>query len=84
MEPEGIEEELFGLEENSKVIKEGFFEKANNGTLFIDEIGDMPIQTQSKILRVLTDSSFYRVGSNNAVNIDVRLVFLHRKSRKTC
>ena len=74
MEPEGIEEELFGLEENSKVIKEGFFEKANNGTLFIDEIGDMPIQTQSKILRVLTDSSFYRVGSNNAVNIDVRLL----------
>jgi len=74
LEPEGIEEELFGLEENSKVIKEGFFEKANNGTLFIDEIGDMPIQTQSKILRVLTDSSFYRVGSNNPVNIDVRLL----------
>ena len=74
MEPEGIEEELFGLEENSKIVKEGFFEKANNGTLFIDEIGDMPIQTQSKILRVLTDSSFYRVGSNNPVNIDVRLL----------
>ena len=64
MEPDGIEEELFGLEENSRIIKEGFFEQANNGTLFIDEIGDMPIQTQSKILRVLTDSSFYRVGSS--------------------
>lgn len=74
MEPDGIEEELFGLEENSKIIKEGFFEQANNGTLFIDEIGDMPIQTQSKILRVLTDSSFYRVGSNTPVNINTRLL----------
>ena len=74
MEPDGIEEELFGLEENSRIIKEGFFEQANNGTLFIDEIGDMPIQTQSKILRVLTDSSFYRVGSNIPVNINARLL----------
>jgi two-component system nitrogen regulation response regulator NtrX len=74
MEPDGIEEELFGLEENSKLIKQGFFDQANNGTLFIDEIGDMPIQTQSKILRVLTDSSFYRVGSNIPVNISVRLL----------
>ena len=74
MEPEGIEEELFGLEENNKIIKRGFFENANNGTLFIDEIGNMPIQTQSKILRVLTDSSFYRVGSNQSINIDVRLL----------
>ncbi len=74
MEPNGIEEELFGLEENSRIIKEGFFEQANNGTLFIDEIGDMPIQTQSKILRVLTDSSFYRVGSNIPVNINARLL----------
>jgi len=74
MEPNGIEEELFGLEENSKLIKQGFFDQANNGTLFIDEIGDMPIQTQSKILRVLTDSSFYRVGSNIPVNINVRLL----------
>ena len=74
MEPDGIEEELFGLEENSRIIKTGFFEQANNGTLFIDEIGDMPIQTQSKILRVLTDSSFYRVGSNMPVNINARLL----------
>ena len=74
MEPDGIEEELFGLEKNNKIIKEGFFEQANKGSLFIDEIGDMPIQTQSKILRVLTDSSFNRVGSNSSVNIDVRLL----------
>ena len=74
MEPDGIEEELFGLEENFQVVKKGFFEQANNGTLFIDEIGDMPIQTQSKILRVLTDSSFYRVGSNTPVNINARLL----------
>ena len=74
MEPDGIEEELFGLEENSRIIKQGFFEQANNGTLFIDEIGDMPIQTQSKILRVLTDSSFYRVGSNKPVNVNARLL----------
>ncbi|MDG2416167.1 MAG: sigma-54 dependent transcriptional regulator [Pelagibacterales bacterium] len=74
MEPDGIEEELFGLEKHSKIMKQGFFEQANNGTLFIDEIGDMPIQTQSKILRVLTDSSFYRVGSNIPVNINARLL----------
>ena len=74
MEPDGIEEELFGLEENSRIIKQGFFEQANNGTLFIDEIGDMPIQTQSKILRVLTDSSFYRVGSNKPVSVNARLL----------
>ena len=74
LEPEGIEEELFGLEDNSKVIKQGFFEKSDNGTLFIDEIGNMPIQTQSKILRVLTDNSFNRVGSDQPVNINIRLL----------
>lgn len=74
MEPNGIEEDLFGLEDEKGTVKTGFFEKANNGTLFIDEIGEMPIQTQAKILRFLTDNSLIRVGGNSSVNINLRLI----------
>ena len=74
MEPDGIEEELFGLEKNGNIIKLGLFEKAHKGTLFIDEIGEMPIQTQSKILRVLTDNSFSRVSGDKLIDIDIRLL----------
>ena len=61
LEPEGIENELFGVELNGIIKHTGFFEKANKGTLYIDEVGEMPIQTQIKILRVLTDQSFTRM-----------------------
>ena len=83
MEPEGIEEELFGLEKNGNIIKLGLFEKADNGTLFIDEIGEMPIQTQSKILRVLTDNSFSRVGGDKLIDIDIRLLCSSTKNLET-
>ena len=62
LEPEGIENELFGVEDNGLIKHTGFFEKANKGTLFIDEVGEMPMQTQIKILRVLTEQSFSRIG----------------------
>jgi len=74
LEPEGIENELFGTEENNLIKHTGLFEKANNGTLFIDEVGEMPYQTQSKILRVLTEQSFSRIGGEKTINIEARII----------
>ncbi len=74
LEPEGIENELFGYDNGNGEITTGVFEKSNNGTLFIDEVGEMPLQTQAKILRVLTDQSFTRVGDDNLISIDSRII----------
>ena len=74
MEPHRMEQELFGVEQNGGVVKTGFFEKAHGGSLFIDEVSDMPLPTQAKILRVLTDQSFERVGGGNRVKVDVRVI----------
>lgn len=73
--PERMEEELFGTESNgSKPRKVGALEEAHNGTLYIDEIADMPRETQNKILRVLVEQSFTRVGGTKKVTVDVRIV----------
>tara|TARA_Y100000590_G_scaffold307585_1_gene347291 strand:- start:537 stop:1871 length:1335 start_codon:yes stop_codon:yes gene_type:complete len=74
LEPEGIENELFGYDNGKGEIITGVFEKAHNGTLFIDEVGEMPLQTQAKILRVLTDQSFTRVGDNKLISVDSRII----------
>ena len=74
MEPHRMEQELFGVEQNGGVVKTGLFEKAHGGTLFIDEVADMPLPTQAKILRVLTDQAFERVGGNTGVKVDVRVI----------
>tara|TARA_Y100000389_G_scaffold195823_1_gene227810 strand:- start:295 stop:1626 length:1332 start_codon:yes stop_codon:yes gene_type:complete len=74
LEPEGIENELFGIEDNGIIKHSGLFEKANNGSLFIDEVGEMPMQTQIKILRVLTEQSFTRMGGDKTVNIEARII----------
>jgi two-component system nitrogen regulation response regulator NtrX len=74
MEPERVEEELFGEEQGGELIRPGLLEVADGGTLFIDEVADMPLTTQAKILRVLTDQSFQRVGGTRAVRVDVRVV----------
>ncbi|WP_417461693.1 sigma-54-dependent transcriptional regulator [Kordiimonas sp.] len=74
MEPHRMEQELFGVEQNGGVVKTGLFERAHGGTLFIDEVGDMPLPTQAKILRVLTDQAFERVGGNTGVKVDVRVI----------
>tara|TARA_B100000686_G_C16718017_1_gene933222 strand:+ start:141 stop:1475 length:1335 start_codon:yes stop_codon:yes gene_type:complete len=74
LEPEGIENELFGYDNGSGEIVTGVFEKSNNGTLFIDEVGEMPLQTQAKILRVLTDQSFTRVGDDKLISVDSRII----------
>src|SRR5271157_3173224 len=74
--PERMEVELFGIEQSNgeQARKAGALEEAHGGTLFIDEIGDMPRETQNKILRVLVDQTFQRAGGNTKVNVDVRIV----------
>jgi len=83
MEPHRMEQELFGVEQNGGVVKTGLFEKAHGGTLFIDEVGDMPLPTQAKILRVLTDQAFERVGGNTGVKVDVRVISATSKNLLT-
>jgi two-component system nitrogen regulation response regulator NtrX len=72
--PERMEEELFGVEANGASRKIGALEEADGGTLFIDEIADMPMETQTRILRVLTEQSFQRAGGSTKVNVDVRVI----------
>ena len=73
--PERMEEELFGVEHaNGDQRKVGALEEAHGGTLFVDEIGDMPRETQNKILRVLVDQTFQRSGGTTKVNVDVRII----------
>jgi len=73
--PERMEAELFGVETNGdQPGKPGALEEAHGGTLFIDEIADMPRETQNKILRVLVDQTFQRVDGSTRVNVDVRIV----------
>jgi two-component system nitrogen regulation response regulator NtrX len=73
--PERMEIELFGIEANGEhPRKTGALEEAHGGTLFIDEVGDMPRETQNKILRVLVDQTFQRLGGTTKVNVDVRIV----------
>ena len=73
MSPERVEEELFGSEQGG-VSRPGLLEQAHGGTLFLDEIADMPATTQAKILRVLTDQSYTRVGGQRPVKVDVRVL----------
>ena len=74
--PERMEIELFGVEQTNGTQgrKVGALEEAHGGSLFIDEIADMPRETQNKILRVLVDQTFQRVGGSTKVEVDVRIV----------
>lgn len=73
--PEHMERELFGEEDSSGMpTKIGVFEQAHGGTLLLDEVGEMPLGTQSKILRVLTEQRFQRVGGKSDVSVDVRVM----------
>ena len=66
--------ELFGEEKNNGSISYGALEKADNGSLLIDQISEIPLDIQSKILRVLTDQKFKRVNGNNDISVDVRII----------
>jgi two-component system, NtrC family, nitrogen regulation response regulator NtrX len=74
MAPERIEAELFGEETSEGPRKVGLFELAHNGTLFLDEVADMPMETQGKILRVLVEQTFTRVGGTTRVQVDARVI----------
>jgi two-component system nitrogen regulation response regulator NtrX len=75
MTPERMDVELFGQEgEGGRPAKIGVFERAHSGTLYLDEVADMPRETQGRILRVLVDQSFRRVGGDSDVHVDVRVV----------
>ena len=74
-----VEVELFGSErinpgESGISIRQGRFEQANQGTLFLDEVGDIPLETQARLLRVISDGEFYRVGGQAAVSVNVRII----------
>jgi len=72
--PESVDEELFGREEGGHTVRTGLFEQAHGGTLFLDEVADTPMTTQGRILRVLTEQMFQRVGGAGAVRVDVRVI----------
>lgn len=74
MTPERMEIELFGTEANGVERKIGALEEAHRGILYLDEVADMPRETQNKILRVLVDQQFERVGGTKRVKVDVRII----------
>jgi two-component system nitrogen regulation response regulator NtrX len=75
MAPDRMESELFGVEAGPDRIRQvGALEEAHGGTLYLDEVADMPLETQAKILRVLVDQNFQRVGGSLRVHVDVRII----------
>jgi two-component system nitrogen regulation response regulator NtrX len=75
MHPDRLESELFGQERDGEgAAKIGFLEQAHGGTLLLDEVADMPLETQGKILRVLQEQTFERVGGKTRVEVDVRVI----------
>ncbi len=84
LSPERMEQELFGSEgAEGGLNSTGALERAHLGTIFIDEVGDMPMETQAKILRVLVDQTFQRVGGDTQVKVDVRVVSSTSKDLQT-
>ena len=74
--------ELFGEEKDNGSISYGALEKANEGTLLIDQVSEIPLAIQSKILRVLTDQKFKRLNGNSDINVDVRIICSSSKDLK--
>ncbi|MGY3670551.1 nitrogen assimilation response regulator NtrX [Marinovum sp. KMM 9989] len=74
IEPETMEEVLFGRELTERGVEAGLLEQAHGGVIYFDEVADMPLGTQSKILRVLVDQQFTRVGGADKVRVDLRVI----------
>jgi len=72
--PEQMEEMLFGREGAERGVEPGLLEQANGGVIYFDEVADMPLGTQTKILRVLVDQQFLRVGGSEKVRVDLRVI----------
>ena len=83
LDSEKYELELFGEEKNNGSISYGALEKANKGTLLVDQVSEIPLNIQSKILRVLIDQKFKRLNGNNDINVDVRLICSSNKNLKS-
>tara|TARA_B100000953_G_scaffold243491_1_gene205276 strand:+ start:579 stop:1943 length:1365 start_codon:yes stop_codon:yes gene_type:complete len=80
LDPQKYELELFGSENANDTTSYGFFEKAKDGTLLIDEITEIPLETQAKILRVLIDQKFRRVNGSKEINVNVRIISTSSKN----
>ncbi len=82
-----LEDELFGHEAGAftgaERVRKGRFEHANGGTLFLDEVGDMPMTLQAKLLRVLENQEVFRIGSNEAIKVNVRLLSATNQNLET-
>lgn len=74
MVPERVEVELFGSVNDDGQTQTGLLEKAHNGTLYLDEVADMPLETQGKLLRLLVEQRFQRIGDSDDVQVDVRVI----------
>jgi two-component system nitrogen regulation response regulator NtrX len=74
IEPERMEEVLFGRETAERGVEPGLLEQAHGGVVYFDEVADMPLGTQSKILRVLTEQQFTRAGGTDKVRVDLRVI----------
>lgn len=74
IEPERMEEVLFGRETPERGVEKGLLEQAHGGVIYLDEVAEMPLGTQAKILRVLTDQQFTRVGGATKVRVDLRVI----------
>jgi two-component system nitrogen regulation response regulator NtrX len=81
--PERFEQELFGEEVDGSLVRAGLLELADGGTLYLDEVADMPLSTQARILRVLTEQAFVRVGGHRQIRVDVRVVSSTSRSLET-
>ncbi len=82
LSPSRFEEELFGIEgnpQNNEQRRTGVLERAHGGTLVLDEVADMPLETQGKIVRALQDQTFQRIGGANRVKVDVRVIAITNK-----
>lgn len=82
IESNRMEEVLFGSQKNNFEVVPGLLEQAHGGIIYFDEIADMPIGTQSKILRVLVDQQFIRLGGNDVVRVDLRVISSTTKNLK--
>ena len=80
LDPHKYEQELFGSENSNGTINYGFFENAKDGTLLIDEVSEIPLETQAKILRVLIDQKFRRLNGTSEINVNVRIISTTSKS----
>ena len=82
LQPSNYETELFGSENPDGSVTYGFLEKAKGGTLLIDEVSEIPLDTQAKILRVLMDQKFRRINGKEDIHVNVRIISSTSKNLK--